>query len=284
MNAAAIRSYLLVLISLLLFSFSKSGAHTNLSSDGRTDTVNNDLVRMDLKGEVKFLTQRIEESNPDIHHTDSTTFEFDRKGNTIKENQQGGITTYRNKYDTKGNLVYKATYLWGDLFFEDAYEYDNKGNLLKSVSEGIRGHKIICKYDQRNKLIERKLYNSANAEKPELTYTYEYDKIGNLISVLHYNDREELVIEETYEYNEKGTKIAETFKNEGAGILITSSFKYDLKGNLIEENMLRSESTVSNKTFKYENYDPKGNWQKKTEYTDNVLVKITERKITYRED
>ena len=87
------------------------------------------------------------------------------------------ITYY--KHDLKGNMLeVNSKYPDGSQNYLNTYEYDEKGNVIKSHKEGIVFHNVT-----------------------ELTFQYEFDKVGNWISMISFKGEvAETLTERTINY------------------------------------------------------------------------------------
>ena len=143
------------------------------------------------------------------------------------------INTYRNpnkgfedKYDDKGNII------------ETTYSDDN-GNVLT---------KSYYKYNDKGYRIEH-IYNSINVEPRYRRFVFEYDKKGNKVRDIA--------------FNEKGEKIDQ------------ARYRYNRYNDMVKE---KSDKTVMKYRYKY---DDNKNWIEKITISENKPLMISERTIEY---
>lgn len=155
-------------------------------------------------------------------------YKYDNKGNVIKEIELGDfplITKYkydnhgkmveRNYYKPNGSLSNKNTYRYdangncvevnsfdtkGKLQFKYRYKYDDNGNCIEEkVSDFFDGEIIIwhtIKFDQYNNELEYNYYDSNGILSTKYSYIYEYDKNGNWIKNISYNNNSPKYVED----------------------------------------------------------------------------------------
>ncbi|MEL4456948.1 RHS repeat domain-containing protein [Lutimonas vermicola] len=138
------------------------------------------------------------------------TYKYDDNGVLIGEThfKEDGSSKYidfekgnfKYEYDNEGNLI-RATRTEKDYF---TYEYDNEGRLIKTTEfssyvpndENIQ----LLKYSDEGYLISKKYKGRStdNGEKYDYTesFTYEFDKKGNIIKKIEYLDGVPIIIEE----------------------------------------------------------------------------------------
>jgi YD repeat-containing protein len=172
----------------------------------------------------------------------------------------------------------------GELEYSIEQEFNDDGNIVEGNSynkEGELTSKSKFKYDDDGNLIEETIYDKEG----ELTYKweYEYDDDGNLIESNRYNKEGELNFKLKFKYDD-GNLIEEKQYNEEGELTDKWEFKYDDDGNQIKVKHTdyssdTKETTTS--TYKYEEYDKKGNWTKRVLYRDDKPYQIQEREIEY---
>lgn len=165
----------------------------------------NDLQRMNLKGKVKSVRQipyRAVEKFGEVQKGavepfgDNMFWLFNEQGNKIEENRykSDGSLNWKStyKYDDKGNQIEENSYKSnGSLDSKSTYKYDAKGNEIeKNVynSDGSLDWKHTYKYDAKGNEIEENWYNSDGSLSWKYTYKYTYDKHGNWIEKIEYNE------------------------------------------------------------------------------------------------
>lgn len=160
--------------------------------------------------------------------------------------------------------------------------------------------RIIYRYDVKNNLIEKEVYNTANdlIEKESFKYdvnnnrvayykysergklssieTYAYDEKWRLSGTIASNPDGKMASRLTYKYDDNNNLIEQTWYNPAGEINGLYKFKYDLNNNLIEETKLRNENDQESRTvYTYDNngplleiirYDVSGKKDKLTKY------------------
>ena len=266
MSISKIKS--LKVLSLLLF--------IALSFNTHESNKDNDLTKMELKGKVKSLreiTFEVEDKFGQIKKVKSVNdveYFFDLKGNIIKE----------QKYNQKGvpDFIIKS-------------EFDSKANRIKSKTIMINNFlssKTIYGYDETNKLIHEKEYDSNGDINSKTLYSYSNDKLSEIVKY-NYNkeDRKfEIWDKTTYEYNQYGLmsqEIYETFFLKQS--IDKTDYLYNDKGKLIEKNYingsLREFDTKSQYVYNekeelielrmYGNNEP---WIEKYSYNQGNLIEL----------
>jgi hypothetical protein len=160
--------------------------------------------------------------------------------------------------------------------------------------------RIICRYDMKNNLIEKEVYNTANdlIEKESFRYdvnnnriayykysekgklssieTYAYDEKWRLSGTIASNPDGKVASRLTYKYDDYNNLLEQTWYNPAGDINGLYKFKYDLNNNLIEETKFRNENDQESRTvYTYDNnellleiikYDARGKKDKLTKY------------------
>ena len=162
----------------------------------------------------------------------------------------------------------EKTYIDGELTY--AYEYDSRGNLLKSVdgAAGVVGG-YICEYtyDENNNCLS-KIYTE-NGFPSSYTY-YTYDAVGNMLTKDVKNAQSELHY--TYRYNDKNQKIEEVFSG-AAGVESITEFSYNSAGLLARAATRRGTKTEPEDIIEY-TYDARGNKLTENQYSNGLLVEL----------
>lgn len=187
------------------------------------DKINGEIITGKL--ESKELTIFDRNGNIEVFSSNFESYrnenKYDSKGNkieSIKYDSDGSISyivTYI--YDEYGNMIeYSGKYPDGKLFMRDisrynkdgfkieetlffetkiasneSYRYDDIGNMIESISyksDGRISHKFLYKRDEHGNLIESKLYNANGIIDRVWSCEYKYDKRGNWINQIRYDD------------------------------------------------------------------------------------------------
>lgn len=196
--------------------------------------------------------------DPQDNLTEKITYEYDAKGNLIRENY------YKNRDEVVHSI---------------AYEYDaNNNKMIETYYTGQNELVSVTKFNYLN----NKLINVASFPKgADLEYaeTKMYDANGNLNYNKITDNTVNTVTEEKMTFdNNKNMLSAMIYQN---GTLIQSiTQKYNEKNDLIETIVTKLDGTVESKTFEYE-VDKDGNWISKIVYLNKEPMFKIQRTITY---
>jgi len=135
------------------------------------------------------------------------TYKYDKMRNMIESNwyysngRLGNRSTY--KYDEKGNNIEINWYNPdGSLSYWKTDKYNEKGNRIESnwyTSDSSLYRRVI--YDEKGNEIEK--YNSDGILKSKWTFKYEFDKQGNWVKRIDFEDSiPKFLLEREYEYYE----------------------------------------------------------------------------------
>jgi len=258
-------------ILFLLFVSTLFIACNNADKKTAEGAKNTDLIQQNLKGKV----QRFEESSSTMDSTgaskpDSSSFinEFDEKG-------------YQTSYVTKD--------INGKTKEEQAIEHYEGGQVKGFVTKNAQGKQTLkweITIDSSGK------YNGAKV----------YDSTGKLSSVwkeLAENDYGQVT--KGTEYKEDGALkssfvnnydnahyIGGLSKDSTGKETFRSAITLNDKGDPSEEStttVTKDASKTEKFTYKYDDYDDKGNWTQRTSYNEKGKpVKVIKRTITYNKD
>lgn len=104
--------------------------------------------------------------------------ETDETGNTVHE------TTY--EYDDKGNLIKTVTKnTEGKVIESYVVSFDEKGNIIEKAIRDFHPRTFRYRYDDQNRCIEEEMYNAFGQLSSKTVY--EFDAAGELISEINYN-------------------------------------------------------------------------------------------------
>jgi len=233
---------------------------------------------------------------------------------------QDNVRNNLKKENFKGNARTIATYTYGvdsklekkELWDECFCGYDDKGNPIQENYYQTSGYSFFKIYDRNGKIIEDRTHNS-DGQMVNSKYTYKYDNKGSAIEMNHYSSNGNLEYKYTYKYDSQGNQIEENqYRSYSDGSLMEKNiYKYDSKGNeiellnvydpgiqpenphykrtreydnngnLLEVNRYQSSGSLEKETYKYYDYDYKGNWLKKILYLNDYPRSITVRIIEY---
>ena len=225
------------------------------------------------------------------------------------EEKTNGRETWR--YDSRGNIIEFISYENDFIAFKEFAKYNEKNLLIEHKKYGSDGKLesiSSCIYDKNGNEIEstflsdnwsgksKKVYNQGNKIIEELLFdkndlvvwsiSYKYNNNGKLIEI---NESNEYVYKQTKTYNSNGEKTSTKSYNSKGEVLNNETFVYNAEGALVEEIFTGIfYGGDPKKTVASYEYDQKGNWTKKTEYSVSPPTAlpsqytITERKINYR--
>lgn len=134
---------------------------------------------------------------------------FDNNGKIIAEKLFKGdslVNKWVYKYDTKGNKIDEERYLSDEqhLSIRVTYQYDEKGNKIEETMYNREGGLIvkwISKYNIHGMQIEEKYLNAAGVIEATESYQYVFDKPGNWIQQIVYEDGQpKYIVERVIEY------------------------------------------------------------------------------------
>lgn len=164
----------------------------------------------------------------------SETFEYDANGNitSISSNSENQFFSYDASNQLKNHTLPNGT--------EEAYDYDLAGNRIKKVEkENNQIRETLYSYNGNNQLtqIDGQMfsYDKDGNRIKDGQFLYEYDKLGNLVSIKSISGQEIAV----YTYDEQRRRTSKTMNGQrinyhyGNGILVL--FETDATGNIIAE-------------------------------------------------
>lgn len=253
----------------------------------------NNWKDLELKGKVKSVkyeeTYRYKKNGVAFTPWEKTytrTYTFDNTGRYLEfeERKADGTSGYRIKYNNK---------LREKLIEQNYFDKDDKATISKHVL-----------LDEKGRVQELK--EMTNAGQHDRSYIYSYDERGNLLTMTgkkadgtitskynwvydDKNQKTELKLEtpgyansyQSYRYDSKGNQVEEILYDGKKEITFRFERVYDDKGNKVEESKFKGAVFRDKVTWKYE-YDKKGNWTKKTQYTaDGEDFQVQERVIVY---
>lgn len=247
-----------------------------LEGCGSQNIIENDLEKMNLKGNVEFLKEESGES--------SDIFLFDQNGMKIREISKMGDQGFRvikynyqsGKLSSSDSKTIMRNYISEDV---STLKYDIDGIL---TSEESKDYTNIYKYNEKGNVIEvitdwknkefqkesiqKNFYSNASLDSSVFTNVFPdnsnsiqkvYFKNGLVTSTV-YLHKGEVSHSGQYEYDKNGNQISFTFK--------------DYSDGKINE---------SKKKFEY-SYDPNGNWIEKKTLEEDRVTNITKRTLVYQ--
>lgn len=125
-------------------------------------------------------------------------YKYDNKNNKIgwyrEDNIDSSLSPMETyKYDDNGNILEEKSFSDGVLSAIIKYDYDNNGNLIEVKTNSLDrdySSKATINYDEKGNEIERVETGVIDKEpiKIKNTYKYEFDKNGNWIKKIEYED------------------------------------------------------------------------------------------------
>jgi len=196
----------------------------------------------------------------------------------------GRLVEYERKpesevaYDADGNHVSRKA-------------YDYTGALFELVSyRRVKGDKVAIYGDVENKngIVEMSVPANQPKRRSDSQYTYKfkykYDKDGNVSEEAWYRNDGSLWLK--YVYKVKGTRKEELVYSEDGSLNQKYAYNLNDKGDKVEMLVYDTEknSVGSKETYKYVEFDSKGNWTKRitSEGEKESNFSLRPLKVTYR--
>lgn len=264
----------------------------------KTMVLKNDLVKLNLKGNVKSTFEKayelikIEggnfEKGKSIENGTTTYFEmgypyllFNEEGNIIEKISYSKNIDVSEKVTLKYNLgnqkLLESRRFKNERWNEDnEFIYNEEGILMEYLSKKNEEITFRVNYIRDKNKPREVIRINKNKKGKEVSRFYDkYDKLGNRIEeVLSYEKR-------FYEYDENGLKqqyLIEDLKGKLKG---RTNYKYDEYKNLIESNRLHLDSKKEYiHRYKYK-YDEHNNWIEKIRFSKKHPEFLIIRKIEY---
>jgi hypothetical protein len=237
------------------------------SEAGAAAPLNTDLIQQNLKGKVKTVTQTsttIDSTGQERTDSLTTVESYDEKGySTMSQtkNSSGKITTEQTaKHDSAGRVLEFVTYKDGKMTSKLETELDAAGNYI-----GGKTYDSTGKQDGYYKDLKQNEYGIVYSGK-------QYSMDGKIKADFN------MKYDKTHFLGGKNTDSTGKITYEGTA-------KMNDKGDMSEENLtyLEKGTTKTEKnTYKYDAFDEKGNWIKRTKYNDKGRpVQFVTRTLTY---
>ena len=195
--------------------------------------------------------------------------EYDVFGNKIRyeEYDKDRKCTYKtiSSYNEQENLNYFTVYDYGKISKTYEYEYDEKGNMIKSAEYDGDGNIIRIyerEYDEMGRETKFVHYNGDGTVNS--SDEYEYDENGNEIKSVHYDGEGNIRWMAESEYDEKGREIYYSRKSDGV-VTYTQENEYGEDGSVIREVVTYYNSDTGQKWYEKiceYTYDEKENMTK----------------------
>ena len=169
----------------------------------------------------------------------SSRYKYDAAGRVVEElsnNTHDYDTKYLYAYDEYDNKTETKFYIEGEFINRSTKKYDEAGREIESAF-----------YDKNDSLIEQRFlaYNGNGdlieelvLRDPSTTYTYrhsyERDRRGNVVKIVHYNEKDEVTSYATNNYDDEGNSLEHISYKSDNSIDCRFTSRYDAHGNLIE--------------------------------------------------
>lgn len=239
------------------YTWDKTGK--NNTSITRRNPDNTQIDRIEMKYQGNKLAQKIT-YNPQNNPIDKITYIYDSKGNLNLENIYLGTEYVQYKalytYDKKNRVLSEARYdKDSKMQYQTRYTYAGN-NLIKKETVNVKGE-------------------------PEYSEKFTHDKNGNILIQDIFEKFDNSNVINTFKYDAANNKTEWNVTKNGTPI-VKALFTYDKYKNQTSYTALDEVSgkTLEKREYAFE-YDPKGNWIKKTVRINNNPQFIEERKITY---
>ncbi|MFA6456720.1 MAG: hypothetical protein WCW40_07860 [Bacteroidota bacterium] len=262
-------------------------------------------VRYDSKGNKTRIT---EYNASDGKIRTIVSFRYDKNGNLVEEllkkdeNSFKTVHRYNSRnskietvsYRADGTVEKKITYVYdetgllletfgklddGRLFMRDSYLYDGTGNVIE-FKNNLR--KFTMEYDRNGNLtsvlkFQRyfKAYDSIQYNLNE-QFTFEYDRLNHLVEMRSYRPDSTQKSRTQYVVNESGQNLEEREYGSDGRLVYSRVLKYDKNQNLMEES--GSDRTMKFKTV-YK-YDTRGNRTEWVEF-DQINEPVSVTKVSF---
>lgn len=261
------------------------------ASVSRRSGMPTDLENSNLNGPVKTITETsVDMLNstgpmPEGAYDTLTEIRYNTAGNmTLLETSNGpgapGIVRDEYEYDPTGKIITNSVSFKSSnrTYKEYMYKYDRRGRVIEETDHN-NSYTIYNKYNSLGQIRQRRTaFNDPSGEPVADTTRYKYSQ-GKLRKVTEGSRSR------TYHYA-SGGQLSEIRYSDG------QKDRFDTHGNLIEMTMpvvvqpqgeKEGYTIVTSISAVYE-YDPRGNWIKRTQYYEGRPINVTTRTIEYYGD
>ncbi|MCU0437457.1 MAG: hypothetical protein MUC49_06035 [Raineya sp.] len=218
------------------------------------------------EGEIHYLFKEgrlVSKLNKLVNGLDGEIYEYDKNWNLVLEKHYISNTLIQeisSKYDSRNKIIEKIKYLYGTssnydqktqtrkekyLYDRKNYEYDDKNNCIKEITENFRKKFIEekrIKFDSSNNLVEEGHCFISNKKKDcqyKPLFGFEYDVKNRLIKKFQLTQFSPHNTDQYFKYDEKDNKIESTgyyiYPNKEAKMGYQFKYEYDEYGNLIKD-------------------------------------------------
>lgn len=234
---------------------------------------------------------------------------------TVTKYNEDGMCEYIEGYDYDMDIKTKTVYNFdgtklidwreygedGELNYEDKIVYDEESGKIKETFYTIRlryyqaSYHFLYSYDGDGITNIVSIFNDTASDRTQvkdikkhgkIESQIRYDSIGNVISIMNFNNKEKLIFEKNFEYNDS-TSYA---YNKNMDLILKTEPGYDEDYDYdylqIVDTLVTTpiesvrKKTVQEYRFEYE-YDKHNNWIKRITYKGDKPLYIEEREIEY---
>ena len=246
---------------------------------------NNDLKTNKLFGEVKTVKEIAYKMDTDqIFGASETNY-----------NSFGFITSVINKgtyeqYNPDISNVYNqdvvlietlATFGSKRLKIKTNYQYISKEKIIKTVTDNFGKHQftIFNRYDKSKQLIETKIFTKNKLSSQTLIQISKNNEKN--IEEIYYNASGEIEEKINSKFDKTGNLIKKIRLDRNGIEMANVKFQYDGGGNAIKETHYYPNGDIEYEISSRFELDKNGNWIKKTDFVNELIDSIVERKFEY---
>ena len=260
------KPFLLLLFGIAVFTACDNNTKTDTAQE---TAMTSDLVQQNLKGKVKSIT----ETSTNI---DSTGVEKQDSLITYTSFDEKGYQTEFLRKDSSGKVVSEEFASRNDAGVVTEFGTKKNGKIVSRVETEI---------SEDGKYLGGKRYDSTGKQdgyyKDLMQNEYAIVYKGKLFDM---NDK----VKETFDMKyDKSHFLGGKVTDSTGKTTYEGTAKVNDKGDMSEEEYTYVEdgkSKAEKKTFKYDNYDDKGNWTQRTTYNDkDKRIQVVKRSLMYYE-
>lgn len=240
-----------------------------LSCTTSTGKARNNLQNKNLKGAVKFLTEKtFLEKNPKSKRNETQKL----LTTTVSLFNPNGNVTEEKHYDLRNNLTEKVV-----------FRYDAQNHIIDEShysSNGICKNRFTYHYNNQGNPNEKDCTYPANW-KNKLKFIFRYNRKGYLVRDGWCLANNQFGVMSVYLHDANGFLTEREINDPTDHLWRRYIYKYDSQGNTTEINNYKSDGTVNGRfTYSY-TFDKIGNWVSQITYIDNTKKSTINRKIEY---
>jgi len=233
----------------------ESGGDTSTTDSGSSEMPGSPTtpVTGDGTGDWKIIGMRKDINNDGVIDVELNDL-FDDRGNCIRKERDGGITSYG--YDGANNKIYESYEDSDGLVYDSYYTYDSGGNLISKVttyaSSGATYQWVLSYHDERVATQTRAIKEAGVYRVLEtIAFNYTPDNVLNQFEV---TDLTSSVTSSTVlSYNSAGyIRKGERDDGNDSTVDYTIEATYDVQMNRLEENAFSDTSTLYGIIYGYD--------------------------------